>query len=494
MARRDPLSTRHRIVLVAGLILAALCLWQLERQRAGIEIENFTLGTTPVTSYARTDATGPVVVIAHGFAGSRQMMQSYALTLAHAGYRAYAFDFEGHGRNPVPMSGDIGSIDGTTQRLVTQTQEVVSALADPSMPTALLGHSMATDIIIRTARDAFIGPIVTLSAYSQAVTADFPADLLLIAGQWESRLRAFGVDALHMVDPGATEGSTVIDGPVRRSAIAAPFTEHVSILRSRAGQRAALDWLNTAYDRTDEVNVPPAGWWLTGLLCAIVALAWPLARLLPARATAPAPLGTRDLLVVTSVPALIAPLVATTLNPSFLPVLVADYLALHLALYGALQLAYLFYIGRRIARISPLGIAALLIWGLGAFGLALDRYGANFVPGPERLWVIAALCIGTVPFMLADAAVTAGGRAPLWHRLLARGLFLASLALAVALDFSGLFFLILIAPVILLFYIVFGLMGRWTAERTGLPAAGIGLGLILAWALGVSFPFFAVTG
>ena len=78
--------------------------------------------------------------------------------------------------------------------------------------------------------------------------------------------------------------------------------------------------------------------------------------------------------------------------------------------------------------------------------------------------------------------------------MVARLAFLGSLGLAVALDFEGLFFLLIIAPVIVLFYVVFGLMGRWVAQRSGPVAAGLGLGLVLAWALGVSFPLFAVQG
>ena len=45
-------------------------------------------------------------------------MQSFALTLAQAGYIVVSFDFMGHGRNPVPMSGDVTSIDGTTTLLM----------------------------------------------------------------------------------------------------------------------------------------------------------------------------------------------------------------------------------------------------------------------------------------------------------------------------------------------------------------------------------------
>jgi hypothetical protein len=76
------------------------------------------------------------------------------------------------------------------------------------------------------------------------------------------------------------------------------------------------------------------------------------------------------------------------------------------------------------------------------------------------------------------------------RRLLTRLSFLTSLGIAVALDFEALFFLLLIAPVLVLFYLVFGTMGRATAERVGPLSSGLALGLELAWAIGVSFPLF----
>jgi pimeloyl-ACP methyl ester carboxylesterase len=424
------------------------------------------------------------------------MMQAYALTLARAGYRVYGFDFLGHGRNPVPMSGDVTVIDGTTRLLVEQTLEVVNAVAEPGARVGVLGHSMATDVLVRAALDgrAQIGPLVLLSAFSGAVTAQAPADMLLIAGQWEGRLRAFGREAVRMIDPVAGEGDLVRSDDVVRKAEFATLTEHVSILHSRAGQQSALDWFNRAFEQEGVTDIPASGWWLIGLLSGIVALARPLAQILPQRDSVARALPLRGVWAVAVVPALIAPMLSTWLNPNLLPVLVADYLALHLFIHGGLSRALLWWMGVRPTAVSPLGVLALLVWGLGAFGLALDRYGANFIPIPERLWVIAALSIGTLPFMLADALATQGGQAPAWQRWLLRVCFFASLAIAVTLDFEGLFFLILIAPVMVLFYVVFGLMGRWVAVRVGPSTSGVALGLILAWALGVSFPFFAAGG
>ena len=480
-----------------GLAVAALALWQLEAQRAGLARTTLSVGDTPVTRHAMPGAEGPVVVVAHGFAGSRQMMQAYAQDLARAGYRVWAFDFEGHGRHRVPMSGDVESIDGTTKRLIDQTRAVVDAARAREGwqgEVALLGHSMATDIIIRTAiSDPRIGPVVAISAFSKAVTASAPENLLLVTGAWEPGLRGFAREAVAMVDPEAGEGDTARANGVVRRAVVAPRAEHVGVLHSRAGRAAAVDWLDAAYGRASDVVPRATGPWVLALMAAIVALAWPLSRLLPQSAPPlAAPLAPSRFALAVGLPALVAPLLAVQVEARVLPVLVADYLALHLALYGAIQLAVLWWAGRRPAGLRPLAVLALLAWGLGVFGFALDRYGANFWPTPERLTIIAALCLGALPFMLGDAVLTRG--APLWQRIAARAAFLASLALAVLLDTERLFFLAMIAPVILLFFIVFGLMGRWVAARAGAASAGVALGLILAWALGVSFPLFAPGG
>jgi pimeloyl-ACP methyl ester carboxylesterase len=101
----------------------------LEVARKGVGIRSFTVRQTPLTQYALPNADGPVVIMAHGFAVSQQMMQGYALPLAQAGYRVFVFEFPGHGRDPVPMSGDVTSVDGTTRLLVDQTAAVINAVA-----------------------------------------------------------------------------------------------------------------------------------------------------------------------------------------------------------------------------------------------------------------------------------------------------------------------------------------------------------------------------
>ena len=41
------------------------------------------------------------------------------------------------------------------------------------------------------------------------------------------------------------------------------------------------------------------------------------------------------------------------------------------------------------------------------------------------------------------------------------------------------------------FFMMHGLMGRWIGQRSGPVFAELGLGLCLAWFIGVSFPLFS---
>ncbi|HIP79098.1 MAG TPA: alpha/beta fold hydrolase, partial [Kiloniellaceae bacterium] len=210
------MSVLRRLIGAAAALLAGLALWQLESSRHGLSMTALKAGETPASVYRLPDAKGPAVIIAHGFAGSRQLMEAYALTLAHAGYVAVSFDFPGHGRNPKPMTGDVTRIEGTTRQLVAETAAVIDAavaLDAVEGPVVLLGHSMATDILVRqAAADSRVAVVVAVSMYSEAVTAEQPARLLMISGAWERHLRAVALETLRLVDPQAGEGETAVSG------------------------------------------------------------------------------------------------------------------------------------------------------------------------------------------------------------------------------------------------------------------------------------------
>ncbi|MGO4910537.1 hypothetical protein ACEN2J_19780 [Pseudorhodobacter sp. W20_MBD10_FR17] len=200
---------------------------------------------------------------------------------------------------------------------------------------------------------------------------------------------------------------TAVD--VTRRVVVAPGVEHVGVLYSGTGLREARNWLDAAFGRESTGPVVKPGLWILLLLAGIVVLFRPLAGFLPVgvpqRHTPQ--VSVRRFWAAVLLPAVVVPLVAVFVYRPFLPVLVADYLMIHLALYGAAQLAILQV--WPLPRVVWVAALALVVWGLAVFGLAIDRYAASFVPTMQRLGIIAALMVGTVPFMLADCMVSVGG-------------------------------------------------------------------------------------
>jgi hypothetical protein len=140
-------------------------------------------------------------------------------------------------------------------------------------------------------------------------------------------------------------------------------------------------------------------------------------------------------------------------------------------------------------------IAATILvatYSIFAFGAPLDRYVLSFSPLPEQVPLILAVLAGTVPFFLADEWLTRGQDAARGSYPVTKLLFLISLAIAVALNVKKLFFLIMIIPVILIFFIICGFFSCWVNRRTGNPlVGGAANALAFAWAMAVTFPLLS---
>ncbi|WP_211369239.1 alpha/beta fold hydrolase [Roseospira navarrensis] len=512
--------------VVALLALAAivLAMTRLLSPLGGLEITTATVERTPVTIYRAEgqDAPGPAVLVAHGFAGSRQLMQSYAVALAHAGYVAVTYDALGHGQHPGPLPGNLTEETGATVYLLDQLDRVVAharTLAPGHDRVALLGHSMASDIIVRQAGDAAAdyAAVVAVSMFSPVVTAEVPPNLLVVVGELEpgvlkdeaERVVAMIADA----DPpqwGTTYGA-FDTGAARRMAIS-PGVEHIGVLFGREGIAEAVAWIDQAFGRTDGGEpVPPwRGSWVLVLLAAVVVLVWPATALLPRVVAADGPaigagLPWRRLWPVAVAPAVLTPLILWPLPTDWLPVLVGDYLLLHFALYGALSALGLWWVHRRapLAGAGPtrgvswgafalatLGLTAIVMIGLGG---PIHLFVANFLPTAERAWLVPEMMLGTLAFFLVDEWMTRGAGRGRGASVATKALFLASLVPAIALDLNSLFFLIILFPVIVLFFVIFGLVSAWARRRTGHPWVGaLVSAFVFAWCVAVTFPI--VTG
>ncbi len=489
-------------------------LWHLAAATSGLSVTHARLGDIPVTVFAPADRVrAPAVVIAHGFAGSQQLMLPFAVTLARNGYVAVTFDFPGHAHNSAPLAAGFEDQDGFTRELTQTLGRVVEyartlPMADGRL--ALLGHSMASAIVVGyAAQHPEVGSTVAVSLFFPAAMAAAPRDLLMIYGALEPAMLADQGFQLLAKAPGATGTpprervtyGSFADGSARRLALA-PGVEHIGVLYSRDSLEESLDWLNRAFVHAGTGFVDVRGKWLGLLYLGLIGLAWPLAGLLPRLAARPrgAGLSWRQLLPVAIAPAVLTPLILRPLPIRFLPILLGDYLVLHFALYGLLTAIGLWLLRRR-SGISPpgsvliggrrLALAALACSAFCVFaiGLPLDCYVTSFIPGAWRLPLILAMLCGTLPYFLADEWLTRGSGAARGGYAATKLCFLLSLVIAIALNVSELFFLVIAVPAILLLFFVYGLFSTWVYRRTGDPlVSAFANAAAFAWFVAVTFP------
>ncbi|TVR93270.1 MAG: alpha/beta hydrolase [Wenzhouxiangellaceae bacterium] len=510
-------------IAIAAIASALTLLW---RSHDGLVIERGWLDSTPVTIYrpgpessseqARsgledTDQELPVVLISHGFAGSQQLMQAFAVTLARHGFLAVSFDYYGHGRNLEPLTGDVMDIEGATRSLVEQTAAVADfalALPEAGPGLAVLGHSMASDIIVRHAlSDPRVQATVAVSMFSPAVTADAPRNLLVIVGNLEGPLKAEALRVVRLINEQAVAGETVgsfSDGSARR-AVFAPGVEHVGVLYSPTALRETVAWLDQVFARNSsgpEAYIDRRGLAIPLLLSGLVLLAWPLSKLLPrvvdpGRGLNP---GWRELWPAALLPAVATPLLLFAFPADFLGVLVGGYLAVHFAVYGLLTAGFCFWLQRRrgaVARASGrrrpiaalLAASAATLYAAGAIGLVFDQFITSFAVTIPRLPLLLLMLGGTMAYFMADEWLTRGPDVPRAAHLLTRFCFLLSLGLAVALSFEDLFFLLIIAAVIVPYFLLYGLLSGWVYRATGDPlVSALPSAVAFGWTLAVVFP------
>ncbi|MEL6577766.1 MAG: alpha/beta fold hydrolase, partial [Pseudomonadota bacterium] len=388
---------------LVGAVAAIWALWTLEAGRDGLVFEDLEIDGTPARLI--TPAAGgpaPVVVIAHGFAGAKELMEPFAVTLARAGYVTLSFDFEGHGGHPAPLPGRILGPGGAADRLIKQLGAMVAEarrLPGTTGEVALLGHSMATDLIAKAVRDGLeVDATVAVSLFSPDVTATSPRNMLIVVGGYERRLteEALRVTALTAGEPaeeGVTYGSFA-EGTARR-AVFAEGVEHVGVLFDPAGLRAAAGWLDEAFGRDGAAGIAPdaRGPAIATLFAGLMALGWALAARLPGREggvtsgatsgpTSGAGARPRLLLMLAGGPMVLAPLLAVLAPSGFMPLILGDYLAIHFFCYGALTAAGLLWLSKRGLRLPArawrggrLALSGVLAGAaiIAIFAITLDR-------------------------------------------------------------------------------------------------------------------------
>lgn len=501
-----------RMVFIAFFAICAIgaSLLALSRAEDGVLIRSARIGATPATVFGPdSGGASPVVVVAHGFAGSQQLMQPIALALARSGYVVVTFDFAGHGRNAAPLPGGVADLEKSTRALVAEIGEAARfarALPEAGKGFALVGHSMASDLVIRYAMEnPGVDAVAALSVFGQGVTSDNPRNLLVIDGAWESpRLIDAGRRIVSSAAGGeAQERVTYGDfekGTARRFALARG-AEHIGVLYARDTLVETRDWLNGVFHRSGgDERIYARGRWLALLFSGLVALAWPASKLLPVPSARPLGLGLPwpQLWKISLAPALLTPLLLWKAPTDFLPILLGDYLVVHFAVYGLLILAGLWRqpgtsfplreLLRGLGRVA-FPAACVTAFFLFAMGWPIDAFVTSFAPVGARWAIIPIMFASVAAYLVAEEWMLRGAAPARGGYAFSKFCFVLSLAIAIALNPRRLFFLAIIAIVIILLFVIFGLVNRWVYARTNDPRVGaLGAAFALAYAIAVTFP------
>jgi pimeloyl-ACP methyl ester carboxylesterase len=232
--------TRQRLFLLfTALLLIALSWWGVVAARTGLIIRGLERNGVPMLYVAPQRGEIPGVLVAHGFAGSKQLMLGYAHVLAHAGYAVLLWDFGGHGANASSLERSLQhNLDVALATLLEQPE------VDPAR-LALLGHSMGSGAVMSAGihnLDRFAAT-VAISPTGAQVTRFAPRNLLLQAGSWEGSFVA-NAERLLVAAGGGNKNLASGQG---RSLVIIPNAEHITILFRNASHQAARRWLDATF-------------------------------------------------------------------------------------------------------------------------------------------------------------------------------------------------------------------------------------------------------
>jgi len=438
----------------------------------------------------------PGVLIAHGFAGSKQLMLGYGHTFAQAGYATLLWDFSGHGGNPAPLN--LTSLQPDLEVAYETLKEQPEVDQER---LGILGHSMGSSAVMMASIEQpnRFAATIAVSPTRADVTPDRPANLQLQAGSGEGR---FVESARSLLQVAGGENLNLLEGK-GRSLIIVPNVEHITILFSDISHQKALQWLNQTFNQNNKSTYVDRrmGWYGLHLLGGLMAIA----ALVPIVAPRSNPLQAPPTSWLSWGGLLVTPVAATSGI-----VLVSQRLELEnlggLKVGGALGiwflLAGLAWLGiqlqtpskaRRLGKLLSLKTLGL---GLLVFILLWFAFGAMAQVVWLQWWLILArfklwpiLSLACLPWFLASSLAQqrlSRGKRVLWwlgeNVVLIGGLILTIHFL------PQLGFIFLLLPI---FPIIFGILSFVAAQVKDVWSYAIGSTLFFGWTLAAAFPLVA---
>lgn len=241
--------TFKRVIGIAlSLILIAISWFGLANLRTGLVVRSVSQQGVPMLFMAPEGVKErPGILVAHGFAGSKQLMFGYGYTLAHNGYGVLLLDFDGHGENSASLARNQLQQNFSTALTALKAQPEI----DPNK-IGLLGHSMGSQVVMLAGieQKKAISAVVAVSPTGAPVTPSEPRNLQLQAGEWEGQFVQRSAELLQKAG-GANPNTENGKG---RSRVIIAQAEHILILFKDRSHQAALEWFNAVFDQTSTVE------------------------------------------------------------------------------------------------------------------------------------------------------------------------------------------------------------------------------------------------
>ena len=477
-----------------GLLLLVVAFWRILDTFEALKITNLNDADPPLTLMSPAkgeESSRPLILIGHGFAGSRVIMYGFALTFAQAGYDVALWDFAGHGMNASPMVDDLHSPNLIEDARAALMTAVALGYSDMSQ-VAILGHSMGSGVALDFGVQ-YPGTAATIavSPVNRTVTTQLPHNLLLMAG---SREPSFLQTAKTLLAEAGGAGGSPHDGSAR-TLIEIPYVEHISILFAPQTHQVARAWLNTTFGEqvgaSDYKDIRLA-WYGLGLVGGVLFTMAVAPLLIEPNAirkpTRPPWRKLVALLVGVSGSTLIL-WVLSSLGvqlQTLLGILVGGFLLLWFGLTGAISWLVLWLRPQRTSRRTL--IAGLVVFaGLWiAVGLLGQLVWLQWWLIPPRLviWVVGVVMLLPVFLALAEVLGDTGafGRAAWW---LLYSLFLTGGLVLVMMLFPGMGFLGLIMPLLPVVLGVHAIVAGAYHSHWSFALSGA---LFLSWVIAAVFP------
>ena len=427
-------------------------------------------------------------IICHGYAGSKEMMRQLAFDISNAGSNAVIFDFIGHGSSSQKLVNNPTELSGTTQQLVDQLIGIIKFLKTKyggEIKINLVGHSMASDIVIRASENQNISSIAAISPYSTKVTSNFPKDLLLTSGQFERHLREHSLKFTQLVDPDADENIEYSNGTIRRKASYTKYTGHVSVIYSPHTSREIIEWFDlTNYERSI---------WATHIIWILLSLTiitYGLSRLQFSKAKYHEKQKLSSIrLTIVSVTSLAIAFFSGLLDYQPFSLFGFGSIAAYFGLYG---LAILILCKEARDNLENFSLYSFLKLAVAFLFLAIliNQFIGSYYITNHRLYAFLIMIIPITIFCVAIENLIAFSSTALAVLIRIMPIIGFSILLAIFPNKYGVMFTTV--PIYIFYFLVFGYIGKFQRNQIGSYTTGATNGIFLTFAFAATNPIFSV--